>query len=327
MIARLPAPPYSFLDRVTEIQAEPWVMAAGASALGEYDVPPGEWYFGSNRQASMPFAVLLEVPLQVCGWLSAYVGSALTSDEDLSYRNLGGTGVLLADVTDRAGTLTSRVTMTKVSHSGGMIIQHFDLETLAGATPVYRGTTYFGFFLREALANQVGIREAPLYRPTAEELARSRGFDYPIDAPFPDDRLRMIDRVETFVADGGPQGLGFIEGTMRVDPSAWFFKAHFHQDPVVPGSLGLESFLQLLKVVAVERWGRDASAVEFEPVGLGDGHRWVYRGQILPGDQLVTTQAVVTGFDDDRRRVKADGYLSVDGRVIYQMNGFTLRLV
>ncbi len=323
-IARLPAPPYSFLDRVTQVDAEPWVMASGASALGEYDIPEGEWYFEANRQSRMPFAVLLEIPLQVCGWLSAFVGSALTSVEDLSYRNLGGTGVLLADLTDHSGTLSSRVTMTKVSHSGGMIIQHFDLETLAGTTPVYRGTTYFGFFRAEALADQVGIREAILYRPTPAELTRSQTFDYPTGPPYPDDRLRMIDRVETFVTDGGSRGLGFIEGTMQVNPDAWFFKAHFYQDPVCPGSLGLESFLQLLKVVAVERWG---AGFAFEPVGLGDEHRWVYRGQILPTDKLVTTQAVITEIDDDRRRLKADGFLSVDGRVIYQMNDFTIKLV
>ena len=36
-----------------------------------------------------------------------------------------------------------------------------------------------------------------------------------------------------------------MQGGMAVDPSAWFFKAHFYQDPVIPGSLGLESLLQL----------------------------------------------------------------------------------
>ncbi len=43
----------------------------------------------------MPFAVLLEVALQPCGWLAAYLGSALTSPVDLSFRNLGGTAELL----------------------------------------------------------------------------------------------------------------------------------------------------------------------------------------------------------------------------------------
>ncbi len=72
----------------------------------------------------------------------------------------------------------------------------------------------------------------------------------------------MIDRIERFVPDGGPHGLGFIEGRKVVDPEEWFFKAHFYQDPVWPGSLGLEAFLQLLKVAAVEYWP-DGSDVRF----------------------------------------------------------------
>jgi 3-hydroxymyristoyl/3-hydroxydecanoyl-(acyl carrier protein) dehydratase len=305
-------------------------MAAGGSAVAEYDVPPDAWYFEANRQGRMPFAVLQEVALQACGWLAAYMGSALSSVEDLAFRNLGGSAIALTDVTPKTGTLSTRVTATRVSRSGGMVIQHYEFETRAGGAPVYRGETYFGFFRREALAEQVGIREATPYRPSADELARARSFDYPRGAPFPDDRLRMIDRVDAFVADGGPHGLGLTVGTTGVDPSAWFFGAHFYQDPVCPGSLGLESLLQLLKVIGFERWGAsagDPSRVAFGAVGPGDEHRWLYRGQVVPGDRLVTTRAVVTAADDDRRWLRADGHLEVDGRLIYQMNGFTLQLL
>ena len=40
----------------------------------------------------------------------------------------------------------------------------------------------------------------------------------------------------------------------------------------------------------------------------------------------VTTQATITAVDDERRWLKADGFLGVDGRWIYQINDFTLRL-
>jgi len=329
-IARLPSPPYSFLDRVVSTDAAPWVMSAGGTAVAEYDVPPDAWYFASERHGRMPFAVLQEVALQPCGWLAAYMGSALTSDEDMAFRNLGGSAVALADVTPQTGTLSTRVKATKVSRSGGMIIQNYEFEVRAGAVPVYRGETYFGFFRREALADQVGIREATPYRPSADELARARAFDYPRAIPFPDDRLRMVDRVDAYVADGGPHGLGLIVGSTAVDPTAWFFEAHFYKDPVCPGSLGLESFLQLLKVVGFERWGAawaDPAGIAFESVGLGETHRWLYRGQVVPGDRRVTTRAVITQVDDGRRLLRADGFLEVDGRLIYQMNDFTLRLV
>ncbi|HEY1381622.1 MAG TPA: hypothetical protein VGF55_32795 [Gemmataceae bacterium] len=319
----MPAPPYSFLDRIVSTTAEPWTMKAGGAAVAEYDVPPGAWYFA--RQPAMPFTVLLEVALQACGWTSAYVGSALHSDTDLHYRNLGGTAVQLAAVGPDAGTLVTRVTMTKVSKSAGMIIQHFDFDvTSADGRPVYRGNTYFGFFSAASLAQQVGIREAQPYQPALEEEARGERFPYPTEPPFPDDMLRMVTDVDLFVPDGGPHGLGFVRGSKAVDPGEWFFKAHFHGDPVWPGSLGLESFLQLLQLVAARRWGV-TPATRWEVVAHNVEHTWVYRGQVAPGDNRVTVQAVVTRIDEDSRTVHADGFLLVDGRVIYGMNGFACR--
>ena len=40
VIARLPGPPYQFLDRVIETAGDPWVMNPGAKAVAEYDIPP-----------------------------------------------------------------------------------------------------------------------------------------------------------------------------------------------------------------------------------------------------------------------------------------------
>jgi 3-hydroxymyristoyl/3-hydroxydecanoyl-(acyl carrier protein) dehydratase len=273
----------------------------------------------------MPFAVLLEAALQPCGWLAAYVGSALTSPTDLSFRNLGGNAVQHRPVTPASGTFTATATLKKVATSGGMIIQEFEFSVADGVGIVYEGETMFGFFAKEALANQVGIRDAAPYKPTAEEEARGRSLAYPEEAPFPEKRLRMIDRIELFVPDGGPAGLGFLRGVKEVDPDEWFFKAHFYQDPVTPGSLGLEAFLQLVRFAAVERWGwREGNLLE--AVVPGRKHRWLYRGQVVPTNRLVTATAWVTAVDETAKVLTADGFLSVDGRVIYQMNDFTVRL-
>jgi 3-hydroxymyristoyl/3-hydroxydecanoyl-(acyl carrier protein) dehydratase len=228
-------------------------------------------------------------------------------------------------VTSESGTLTTRVKITRIASSGGMIIQSYDFAISDRSGPVYSGDTVFGFFSAESLAQQVGVREAKPYQATAVEIARGEQFDYPTDAPFPAAKLRMIDRIEQLVIDGGPAGLGFIRGSKAVDGDEWFFKAHFYQDPVCPGSLGLESFLQLLKLVAIRRWGGNAESV-FETVALGEKHSWNYRGQIIPSNDRVVVEAVVTAVDDDKRLLKANGYLSVDGKVIYQMNDFSIRL-
>ncbi len=221
------------------------------------------------------------------------------------------------------GTLTTTVKITRVSSSGGMIIQNYDFAVRAGERIIYQGDTYFGFFSKAALSQQVGIRDAKPYQPTAAEVVRAKFFEYPTEPPYPDTQLRMIDQIEMFVPDGGPRGLGFNSGVKIVNPEEWFFKAHFFQDPVCPGSLGLESFLQLLKVVAVERWGWEAGG-QFRIKTLAKPHRWLYRGQVIPQDSRVTVQAVVTDIDEARQSLQADGFLLVDGRIIYQMTNFAL---
>ncbi|MHB1425640.1 MAG: type I polyketide synthase, partial [Gemmataceae bacterium] len=323
-VARLPAPPYSFIDRITRIEAEPYKMVAGGLIEAQYDVPADAWYCKSERQPIVPFAVLLEIALQSCGFLAAYAGSALTSPVDLAFRNLEGEAELLGAVTPESGTLTTRVRLLRVASSGGMIIQTYEFAVRRGERDIYRGQTTFGFFSRPALAQQVGIREAKPYEAASRERERSEGFDYPNQAPFPDERLRMLDRIERFVPDGGPHGLGFIEGRKLVRPEEWFFKAHFYQDPVWPGSLGLEAFLQLLKAAALQYWPHCGTgrfrACPAKP------HRWRYRGQVVPTSTEVTVQAVFTGRDDAARTLTADGFLLVDGLIIYQMNDFSLRI-
>lgn len=313
IIARLPGPPYQFLDRIVGIEGcEPFKLAAGGEVVAEYDVPPNEWYFAANGQPTMPFAVLLEVALQPCGWLAAYLGSALTSPIDLKFRNLGGTATQLIDVTPDIGTLTTKVKLTKVAQSGGMIIQDFALEMTSPKGLVYKGITEFGFFTKESLAQQVGVRGAKPFAPAAP----GRLVDPKTYAGMPDPRLLLLDEVEL--------GADWVRGSRKVDPGEWFFKAHFYQDPVCPGSLGLESFVECLKVWARERWG---AAGRFESMTLGKPHTWLYRGQYTPVNKLVRLSAKITKVDDARKELVADGHLTCDGITIYQMKDFGLRLL
>lgn len=341
-MARLPGPPFLFVDSVDSVRGEPWVVAAGAGARGLYEVPAGEWYFRANRQEAMPFSVILEIPLQICGWLTAYMGAALESEDDLHFRNLGGTATLHESLGRDAGLLESHIEVTSVSRSAGMIILQFSLDVRREGRSVYSGTTSFGFFRPEALANQVGVRGAKPYQPAAEEIRERRELALPDEPPVtPDDRThtasaglalpgrayRMIDRIEMYLPEGGPRGLGFIRGTKDVNPDEWFFKAHFFQDPVWPGSLGIEAFIQLMKVVALDRWGEARDETHrFEPIAIGTEHTWAYRGQVIPTDKEVTVEASIVEIDDDALTMKANGYLTVDGRVIYEMKDFVLAL-
>ncbi len=346
IIARLPGPPYFFIDRVTHIEPAPWIVKADGWIEAEYTVRPDDWYFAANRQPSMPFCILLEIALQPCGWLAAYAGSALKSETDLKFRNLGGKAVQLCDLSPEARTLTMRCRMTKVSESGGMIIEHFDIEVLSDADQrmIYQGTTYFGFFSKQALARQVGITGAAdrAFDPSPDECRQETGLVFKDEAPLtPDDKtvtpassaalpsraLLMIDGINVYLPEGGSAGLGFIRGTKMVDPGEWFFKAHFYQDPVCPGSLGLESFLQLLKYVCLKRWPQLAETHRFEFV-MDDEHEWIYRGQVIPENRQVVVDADIIAVKESPFPViYANGFLRVDGLFIYEMKNFGVRLI
>lgn len=343
-LARLPNPPYLFVDRITAVNAEFLKIKTGGTVQGQFDISPDHWFFKANRQTSIPFSVLLEFPLQVCGWYSCYMGSAFSADKDLHYRNLDGTATLFEDVNLHSGTLTATVTSTKAANSAGMLIQSFDMLVTQANRKIYQGNTTFGFFSEEALANQIGLRGVDLYEPSDSE--KRRHVDFALEAVPPldpqDTRVEtmnglalpgkcylMLDRIELFIPDGGPAGLGFIRGIKKVDPSEWFFKAHFYQDPVIPGSLGLESFIQLMKVAAINRWGNQLAGrrCHYQPMAVNQKHTWSYRGQVIPKDRLVTVDACITHIDDADHLMLADGFLQVDGRIIYSMKDFALRVV
>jgi 3-hydroxymyristoyl/3-hydroxydecanoyl-(acyl carrier protein) dehydratase len=237
------------------------------------------------------------------------------------------------------GTLTMRSRMTTVSEAGGLIIQDFDMEVLNGTEILYKGHTNFGFFTKEALANQTGIKASPLdYTPTESEMESAIAIDFKDDAPLtpaddnaseatglPSKALRMIDRIDHLTLDGGVYGNGYIKASKQVDPDEWFFKAHFHQDPVCPGSLGVESFIQLITAYAKERL--DFSPDDHEMIMAGHDHKWIYRGQITQKNKRIEVQAHIKSVTEGKHpKVTADGILLVDGLVIYQMEDFTLEL-
>jgi len=343
-IARLPRPPYFFMDRVIKAAPEPWVLKPGGWIEAQYDLRGDAWFFTADGSGTMPFCVLLEIALQPCGWLAAYLGSALKSKVDLKFRNLGGRAILHHQIFPETKTLTMRCRMTKVSEAGGMIIEHFDMEVLDGRRMIYSGETSFGFFTKTALEQQVGIRgvEQSSYVPTAREqnsteisLLEKRSPQKPDDpkvspAPpmtLPAKALLMIDEIETFIPNGGSCGLGFIRGLKAVDADEWFFKAHFYQDPVCPGSLGIESFIQLIKFAAINRWPDLIHSHRTELIS-GNPHIWAYRGQVVPKNRSVCVEADIIAIEDEPfPSISANGILKVDGLAIYEMKDFGIRLI
>lgn len=341
--ARLPGPPYHFMSRVTELVGEIGVMKAGAEVVVEYDVPADAWYFTENGatsgQETMPNAVLMEVALQPCGWLASYVGCPLGYDVDLFFRNLDGTGTQHREVTPATGTLRTRVSLKSIAQAAGTIIVSFDGTITADDGPVYTFDTVFGYFRREALQNQVGLPVSdeqraslalPCEAPVVDLTTRPAEFFGP-GARLADPMLLMVDRVTGRWPTAGAAGLGQWRAVKDVNPAEWYFKAHFYQDPVQPGSLGIEMLLQLLQFAMLDLGlGKQAGpSARFEPVALNEAMTWRYRGQIVPTNKQITAQVEITRIARENTGflAVAEASLWVDGKRIYSASKLGMRIV
>ncbi|GAA2105342.1 beta-ketoacyl synthase N-terminal-like domain-containing protein [Actinomadura alba] len=335
--ARLPGPPYQFTTRVTSLEAPPSGDPAGSRIEIEYDVPDEVWYFEQNGQQVMPFCVLNEVVLQPCGALAVAVGSTLDSAADVFFRNLGGDITVVAEVGPGTRTIRTRVELRSHTAYDGMIIQVFGIECFADGQPVLSGSATFGFFPSAAFLHQGGLPATP-----AEQSMFAEPCDYLVElserpAKYCGGQLRlagpmllMLDRVTGYWPEGGAAGLGRLRAEKDVDADEWFFKAHFFQDPVQPGSLGLESMCQLLQFYMIDRnLGRGIRHPRFEPIMTGAPLSWKYRGQVVPGDGRVTVEVEITEIGEDGHGpyVTAEAWLWVDGRRIYQARRIGMRII
>ncbi|SNT50074.1 PfaB family protein [Asanoa hainanensis] len=312
---RLPGPPYHFMSRIAAVEGPYQGMAVGSAVTAEYEVPAEAWYFAHNAAPTMPAAVLMEVALQPCGWLGCYVGSPTQIDAELLFRNLDGDVRLLREVRPGTRRIRTRAELTDVSRAAGMIIESFRIECHADGEPLLRGTAVFGYFLTTAFAEQPGLPPTPAELDRLSEPCEN----VPALSARRGSMLMMLDRITGYWPEGGAAGLGRLRAEKDVDPDEWFFKAHFFQDPVMPGSLGVEAAHQLLQWYVAERGGRCESVAVDEPL------TWTYRGQVVPTDRLVTVELEILEIRD--RTVFATAWLWIDGRRIYRIDRLGARMV
>lgn len=324
---RLPGDPYHFVSRILTVDGAPGAPAEGASVVAEYDAPMDAWYFEDGGSGAMPLAVLTEVLLQPCGWLASYMGFAANRAGDVAFRNLDGADVLLHR-TAGPGVLRVTARLDRFAEAGGSTIVFFSVTCTQGGELVMTMKTAFGFFSPAALATQVGLPVTDAMRaglidaspptPILDDLRRS-------GAGLSKGRLALLDAVSAYDPEGGEAGLGRIVARAPVDPRAWFFKAHFFQDPVQPGSLGLEALQQALRALAAHKWGAEDGI--FEPVGVGAPFSWRFRGQVVPNNREIFAAVELTSqtVDADSILVVANGSYWVDGLRIYEVKGMAAR--
>jgi 3-hydroxymyristoyl/3-hydroxydecanoyl-(acyl carrier protein) dehydratase len=337
---RLPGPPYHFLTRVVSVEGAPGAPQLGASVITEYDIPEDAWYLA--EAGGMPLAVLTEVLLQPCGWLASYFGFAANRASDVLFRNLDGEGATLhRAVTPGSGRLKVTARLERFAQAAGSTIVFFTVVCEDAAGPVMSLKTDFGFFEPKALESQAGLPAPPEMRARLAEPSAHGAVDLSAAmAPLRSlDRLRMLDEITGYwpgggaaspmdgrSAPGGGESGARLRARQKVEPGAWYFKAHFYQDPVQPGSLGLEALVELAQVLLLlERPGLRGCA--FEPVAVAEPFSWRFRGQVTPASREVVTEIEALEILDEPggSLIRGCGSLWVDGLRIYEMPVFAVR--
>ncbi|WP_245671581.1 beta-hydroxydecanoyl-ACP dehydratase [Nocardia amamiensis] len=332
---RLPTGGLLLVDRVLDFDGSRGQLD-GAAYTTEYDSPADSWYYADTANESMPHFVYMETSLQAALLMGYYAGPTLTQPgTTLSLRNLGGTATVLrrTDLRDKTIHQSSRLLSTTILP--GSSLQTFDYTLSVDGEPFYTGETMFGYFSDQALANQTGLdagRAAPTWLAD-NPGARVRTIDVAGRRADPNARLcarntlALIDRVDV-VDGGGRYEAGYLHSLREIDPSDWYFTRHFHLDPVIPGSLGVESVIH-----AIQEWMIDAGFADT----IGDPvfripadipFRWRYRGQFLPTDGTVELEAHIKEVrrGPDGITVIADGSLWKPGLRIYELLDLAVEL-
>jgi 3-hydroxymyristoyl/3-hydroxydecanoyl-(acyl carrier protein) dehydratase/malonyl CoA-acyl carrier protein transacylase len=336
---RLPNGALRLVDRVMAIEGERGEIRVGTRLRSEVDVPFDAWYLRENAYPTVPYAVLMEMALQPCGFLSSYMGSMLSHPEvEFYFRNLDGEGALLAEPDLRGKTVTNRVELLSSSKVRGIILQHYAFELSCEGRPFYRGHSSFGYFTPQALRKQQGLDGGRMTRPWYQEKRRNC---LPVDArPFfrtgrrrryerlASGKLRLIDRAQ-ICPDGGEHRSGYVHADVNVRPDDWFFACHFYQDPVMPGSLGVGAVLQALQLFALEQGlGTHLKNPRFGPL-VGPTANWKYRGQVTQEKNDVHLEAHVKEIDvrKDAVMLVADANVWENGLRIYELQDVGVRLL
>ncbi len=347
-VSRQPNTDLQVISRVLKVDGVRGDFTKPSTIYAEYDVPEDAWYYDQNSTYTMPYSILMEIALQPCGLLGAYLGSTLQfADKNLFFRNLDGDGETfdLPLGTDLRGKTISNTSVLKSSVAlGGTILQNYTFELSVDGHVFYKGKSSFGFFPGDALASQVGLdggKEIPAWYETNQLAAsdymqvkldslygKMKLFKAPEDKPnyrLGTDQLVLLDKL-IISKNQGEYGQGYIHATKFMKTYDWFFTCHFYQDPVMPGSLGVEAILQAMQVYALQQdLGKDFNSPKFVQLA---NHKtiWKYRGQILLHVKEMHLEVHIKSvqMQGQQLAIIGDAYLWNDKMRIYQVTDLAL---
>ncbi len=344
---RMPNGDLKLVSRIMDIQGKRFDFSQPSALKAEYDVPEDAWFIRQNPYPVTPYSIIMEIALQPCAFLSAYMGTTLVYPEaEMCFRNLGSDANLISIPDLRGKTVTIDILMTSVSKAAETVVINFDYCLTTDGTRFYEGKTQFGYSTPKALSMQRGLDRGekipPWYElnklsldsservPLKSDKTRKRFFDSEADKPFyrlAGDQLEFLDEAYLF-RNSGKYGNGYVFAHKTVDPNDWFYPCHFYNDPVMPGSLGVEAILQAMKIFALaEDLGAGLKRPYFTHVA--GKTQWLYRGQVTPDNESMDLEVHLKFIvkATDRIQIHADANLWKNGLRIYEIKDAAIALI
>jgi 3-oxoacyl-(acyl-carrier-protein) synthase/3-hydroxymyristoyl/3-hydroxydecanoyl-(acyl carrier protein) dehydratase len=307
---RLPAPPLLFIDQVVELSAKPDSTGQGTIRT-ETVIQQDSWYL---HQDHMPASVLSECTqgdLILISWL----GADFESRGDRAYRLLSCDLTYFDRLPCPGDTVQCEVSVTGNIRAGSVSLFSFHADCrVNGKVLLSLQNCQAGLFTEEELSTSRGIIRGPSadagvaasppaypvissYRSFSRGQVRafSEGRSLECFGPgferaqthtrtprIPAGKLLRIEEVSAFDPEGGTWKLGYLKAECSIHPEDWYFKAHFKDDPCMPGFMICEGCFQgMAFLMSATGFTLQRDGWQFEPESGKTGNlQW--RGQVSP---------------------------------------------
>ena len=268
--ARMPLPPYLFVDRILSINAEFGKLRPGSSIEAEYDVSENCILRTSENDIS---TVIFSEAAHIGIFLAGYIGVDFYLKGKSKFRITDVSTEYFEKELPKIGeTVQMKFVINKFVNNGNIILLFCTFEAYNKGKLIIRAQEIGGFFGQESLDVGAGIHDNKIaeknsksdnlfYRPITtrksfnkEEIYNfltgnySKSFNVDlVDSDFHykvcEDAV-FVDRIVDMSENGGLYGLGYVVAEKDIDETFWPFKCHFKNDPILPGTIMLEGISQ-----------------------------------------------------------------------------------
>jgi acyl transferase domain-containing protein/3-hydroxymyristoyl/3-hydroxydecanoyl-(acyl carrier protein) dehydratase len=310
--ARMPSPPLLFVSRITNINAEFQIFRPSSIEI-EYDITNENIFAFGDEVSSVVYAESAHIGIFLVG----YIGIDIISHGKLRYRVADSKMTFKGALPKIGETLRGIYKINSFAKTGNTMLLFYSYDCYVGNRIFLTIEGIGGFFNENDLTHAKGFRKTELKNKNQEKIVgapiayltclKTSFSAVDLEAYFNGhftecfsssdfsnswfkvkEEVRMIDRIPTVDLTGGDYNLGIIVGEKDIYPDHWAFKAHFKNDPVLPGILMIEGLNQLLNFYIIYNGWHIKYAGKKIGSPLGIPTSTVFRGQVEKSQSLLT---------------------------------------